>query len=61
MTYRNLEEFVEAVFKSSIGSNKKGQVCPICGKRTLTLYGGNLEKTKCFHPNYAPQKNRRGK
>jgi len=48
--YKNLSEYTYAVFKKPISMDKKKQVCPKCGKKTLQGYGDNFEKCKCFHP-----------
>ena len=50
MTYQNLKEYCETQYKKPVEMNKKKQTCPVCGHKTFCLYGENLEKGKCFHP-----------
>ena len=51
MTFKNLKEYCKEQYGKEITLDKKKQVCPKCGHKTLCLYGENLEQGKCFHPN----------
>ena len=50
MAYQNLMEYCESQYKKAIELSKKKQVCPVCGHKTFSLYGNDLNKAKCFHP-----------
>lgn len=48
--YKDLNEYTEKTYGKSIDMNKKKQECPVCGHKTLNLYGVDFKKGKCFHP-----------
>ena len=49
MVYKNLKEYCEGMYKTTLEMDKKKQVCPKCGKKTFCLWGDNLERGTCFH------------